>query len=176
MRNPRFHHINQRTGYLLATQVHTDGMGLHDSRLTINIDNQSRQVVTLAMYQTIRVVIGIVGNTNGLTHFQSRRKAGMPEFIVNPNVRERQHTHGNRAFLIVTHSDEIARISQYTHHITLIDTLVNLKDGTREYPRMKSPETLFLTPFKPNFFVHRLSLLSVRNRLSAPVASTLRRA
>ena len=37
---------------------------------------------------------------------------------------------GNRAFLIVTNSDKIARISQHTHYIALADAFVNLEDGT----------------------------------------------
>ena len=117
-------------GYLLATQVHTDGMGLHDSRLTIHVDYQARQVVALTMHQAVGVVIRVIGNTNGLTHLQGRRETRMPEFIVNLHVRERQHTDCNRALLVVTDSDEIARISQHTYHVALADTFVNLEDGT----------------------------------------------
>jgi hypothetical protein len=74
------------------------------------------------------------------------------------------HQHGNR----LTTGDVGNRY--------LFNALIHALDGTREDPRMKSSETLFLTPFKPNFFVHRLSLLSVRNRPSAPDVSTLRTA
>ena len=50
--------------------MHTDGMGLHDGSMAINVDDQPRQVVTFAMNEPVGIVVGIVGNTNGLTHLK----------------------------------------------------------------------------------------------------------
>ena len=161
---------------MFTTQVHTDGMGLHNSRLSIHINYQTRQIITLAMNQSIGIVVGIVGNTDGLTHLQSRRKARTPEFIINLNIWECQHTHGNRAFLIVTYSDKIARIRQHTNYITLSNTLVNLSDSTWEHPRMESFETLLLSFTQPYLLHHPFQHLSVHNRPSVPVATTHHRA
>ena len=145
MQNARFHHLSQHASYLFTTQVHSNTMSLHDSRLSIHVDNQTRQVITLTMYQSVGVILRIIGNAYSLTHLESRRQAGMPEFIVNQNIRERQHTHGNRSLLIVANSDKIARNGHYTHQLTLLDALIHTLDGTREHPWMESAQTLFLT-------------------------------
>ena len=57
-------------GNSLSTHMHTDAVGLHHCRLPINVDHESREHITLTMYQAIGVVVGIVGNTDGLTHLQ----------------------------------------------------------------------------------------------------------
>ena len=82
------------------------------------------------MNQSVGVIVGIVGNTNGLAHLKSRREAGVPEIIVNLHVRERQYADGNRAFLIVPNCDKIARIGHHTHYFALLDSLVNTGDST----------------------------------------------
>ena len=113
-------------------------------------------MIALTMNQAIGVVVRIVGNTNGLTHLQSRRKARMPEFIVNLHIRERQDTHSNRALLEMTNRDKIARIGNHTHDFTFFYTLVHALDSTREHPWMKTPKTLILTFTQLNLLVHPL--------------------
>ena len=65
------HYFYKLLGYLLATQVHTDAVCLHNRRAVVNIDNQSGQIVALAVNESISIVLWIIGNTDGLAHFQS---------------------------------------------------------------------------------------------------------
>jgi hypothetical protein len=62
----------------------------------------------------------------------------VPEGIVYFHIVEREHTHGDRALLIVTNSDETALFGYDTYHIALLDTLVKMMDSTRENPRMET--------------------------------------
>jgi hypothetical protein len=113
-------------------------MGLHDSCLSIHVDNQTGKIVTLAMNQSVGVIICIIGYTNSLTHGQSRQKTGMPEFIVNLHIRKRKDTNGNRPLLVMADSDEIACIGYHTNDFTFLNILVHPLDGTREHPGMKA--------------------------------------
>ena len=49
--------FNKRLTNLITIDMHSYRMGLHHSSVTITIDNQSRQIVTLAMYQSECVVV-----------------------------------------------------------------------------------------------------------------------
>ena len=51
--DPPLHYLFKRTCYLLTTEMHTDGVSLHDSRLTIHINDKARQIVALAVYQSV---------------------------------------------------------------------------------------------------------------------------
>ena len=48
----------QCSRYLVASDVHSHRMSLHDARCSIDIDYQSGQIVALAMYQTISGIDG----------------------------------------------------------------------------------------------------------------------
>ena len=61
------HHLDKLAGNGLAAEVHADAMGLHDSRLAIDIDDQSGQHIALAMHKAIGVVTGIIGQSDGLS-------------------------------------------------------------------------------------------------------------
>ena len=104
-------------------------MGLHDGRLAIDIDDESRQQVALAMHKTVGVVIRIVGNADGLAHFQRRTEARGPEAGIDGYIAKRQHTDGNRTGLIVSDSDEITLTGDHTYDIALTDAVVGMLNG-----------------------------------------------
>ena len=72
MLQPLSHHLHQLDGYLLATQVHTNAVGLHHGRLSVHVDDESGQVVALAVNQAVGVVRGRVGQPDGLAHAECR--------------------------------------------------------------------------------------------------------
>ena len=156
MRQSVLHYHCKRTGYLLAHQMHTNAMGLHDGCLAIDIDNQSRQVVALAVHQAVGVVLRVVGNADGTTHLKGRTKARLEEDIVNGHIVEGQYPDGDGALLIVAYGDEIARNGHYTNYFTLFYPLVHRLDGTGENPRMEPSEALFLTLAESYLLVHLL--------------------
>ena len=62
------HHAHQLSGNGFTAAVHTHAVGLHHGGFAIAVDHQSGQVVALAMHQSERVVVGIVGNEDILAH------------------------------------------------------------------------------------------------------------
>ncbi len=65
------HHLKQGLTNFIAADVHTHAMCLNDGRFAIAVDNETRQVIALTVNEAVGVVEGIVGNTDGLAHFQS---------------------------------------------------------------------------------------------------------
>ena len=124
------HHPDQLLSNLLTTEVHADAMGLHDGGFTIDIDNESWQVITLTMNQTIGVIIGVIGNADGLAHLQGRSQTRSPELSIDCYIAERQYTYSDRTLLVMANSDEIAMIGDHTHDFALADTFVGTLDGT----------------------------------------------
>ena len=51
--------------------MHTNTMRLHHGRLSIAVNNQSGEVVSLTMHQTVSIVQWIVSDTNSLSHLKS---------------------------------------------------------------------------------------------------------
>ena len=123
------HHLHQLAGDGIATNVHTDAVGLHNGRLTIDIDDQSRQQVALAVHQTVGIVLRIVCKADGQSHLQGGGQPTAPERLVDGFVVKGEHPHGDGAHLIVSDSDEIAVTVDDTHHFALSDSLVGLLDG-----------------------------------------------
>ena len=120
-------------------------MSLHNSRGTIAIYDQSRQVVALTMHQSESVVMGIVGYAYALTHRESRSEALTPKSIINNDILKREHPHGNRAYLPMPHSNEVAGAGDDTHRLTFGNAVIDMTDCSGEYPRMKSEERLFFS-------------------------------
>ena len=52
------HNADQLSSYLLAAQVHTNAVSLHDSCLAIDVDDESRQQVALAVNQSVGIAHG----------------------------------------------------------------------------------------------------------------------
>ncbi len=141
---PSLGNIHQGTCDIEAIQVHTNAMSLHDSRLAVAIDDESRQVVALTMNQT-EGRVGIMAD--GYAHLQGRTKTLFPESIVDSYIRKREHTDGNGACLSMTNSDEIAVFRQHSDLFAFFNAIIGTLNGTREHPRMKTPKRLFLSTF-----------------------------
>ena len=65
---------------------------------------------------------------------------------------EREYADGYRTVLEMSDSDEIAVSCEDIHHVAFFDSLVHLGNGTREYPRVESLQTLLLASFKIYLF------------------------
>ena len=137
-------HLDERLAYLIAKDVHSYRVGLHHGCIAIAVDDESRQVVALAMHQSERVVVGTAYESDGLAHLPCRSQARGPELSVNLNVAEREHTHGDATYLEHSDSNEIARGCDDTHKFAFLHAFVHIGYGSGEYPRMKALQTLFL--------------------------------
>ena len=82
------HHGNELFGYLFAAEVHPDAMCLHDSGFSVDINNESGQMVTFAMDEAVGVVCGRIGQLDGLSQVECRLQARCPELVVDGNIAE----------------------------------------------------------------------------------------
>ena len=153
----------------MAVQVHADAVRLHHCRLTVDVDYQSRQQVALAVYQPVGVVLRTVGNADSLPHAQGRAKPLTPEVIADAiaadvrnvfsPVAELQHPHGNRPHLEMADGYGLPVSRQHQHRVALAQVIVYVVDSSREYPRMKPPQTL-LFPFLQIYLLHSPVIIS----------------
>ncbi len=102
------HHLLQGLGYLHTADVHTHAVSLHDGSSTIAVDNESWQVISLAMHQSIGIVVRIVGDTHSQSHpIADSSRAHQNSSSISTSL-ERKHTHGDRTDLIMSYGDEVA--------------------------------------------------------------------
>ena len=125
--------------------VHTHTVCLHDGYTAIDVDDQTRKIISLAMYQTINGVMPWNIQRERQTHLSRLFESAKPEIFVNRFVIECQHTHGNTTYLPVTASHELALCGVNTDHITLAHLTIDMMHSTREHPGMKASQTLLLT-------------------------------
>ena len=102
-------HDTDKTGSnRLAAEMNAHAMSLHHGRQSIAVDDQSRQVVTLAMHQSVGIVLRVICNTQGQAHLKGRLQTRFPEIIVNLDIPKRKYTYRNGTYLIVSDSNKIA--------------------------------------------------------------------
>ena len=87
--------------------MHSNAVCLNNSSWTIDINYQSRQVITFAMYKPIHVVLLIVCDADADASIQSHLQTPLPERSIDGFVNERQHSHGNGTYLPMTNGNEI---------------------------------------------------------------------
>lgn len=121
--NSLAHHLDELGGNALALKMNADAMRLHDGCGPIDIDDESGDVVSLAMHEAIGVVGGIIDNADGASHGECRLQLAIPEGIVDLDIVERQHSDGNGAYLIMADGDELASGGHHSHHLALVNIL-----------------------------------------------------
>ena len=153
---PALHNLDKGRTNLHAADVHAYAMGLHDGSFAIAVDDQSRQVVALAMHKAIGVVVVAVGNAEAAPYLQSRGKPRLPKLMVDGDVAERQYPDRYGAYLVMAYGQERAVRSQHPYDVALGYSFITTQYGTREYPRMEPPERLLLASFQIYVSVHGL--------------------
>jgi len=88
--------------------VHTGGMCLHHGCAGIDVNHEPRQVVALAVYQTVSVVGGISGYADAAPHIVSYAEFTFPEAGIDSFVpAEAKYTDGNAADLEMSFGYEL---------------------------------------------------------------------
>ena len=77
----------------------------------------------------------------------------MPKLVVDVNVAERQHTHGNRPHLEMPYGDELTVVSEHFHDVAVGHIVVHPLQRAGEHPRMEAAQTVFLTFLQVNCLV-----------------------
>ena len=138
------HDVLQGLGHLLAHHVHAYAMSLHDGRGAIDIDDQPRQVVALAVDQSEGVVLRIVCHPHAPTGVQRHLYAAAPESVVDGFLNEREHAHGDAADLPMSYGDEFALGGEHTHEVSLGRLLFEVVNGPGEDPGMEAAQGFVL--------------------------------
>ena len=137
--------LHESLAYLMANEVHTHAVSLHNRGVAIAVDYETGEIVALAVNKTERIVVLTAYESDSLTHLPSRLQAREPELAVYLYVAKRQHANSDRTDLIHADSDEVALRGENAHDFAFFYALLNLRYGTREYPRMETLEAFLLT-------------------------------
>ena len=147
------HDLDEGIGDVMPADMHTHTMSLHDKGLTIAIDDQSWQVVTLAMHQPEGVVVSLANKSNSLSHLEGESEFFLPECQVDRLVVKREHPDSNRAHLEMADSDEIPLRGEYPYNVAIDGIVVIARYSARENPRMETEQALFFSPFQNYFLI-----------------------
>ena len=147
----------QGLGYGHARAVHAHRVALYDGHRPVYVDYESGQRVSLAVYQTIAVGIGCRRESERTPDVASDGYAAVPPCLIYGFAFEREDTHGDGAYLVVSARDELSRLCIYVDHFALFDLgLVGAYggDGAGEYPRMASQQRLLFSATKKYLCSH----------------------
>lgn len=72
------HDVDECPGDGFACFVHSYAMCLHDGCGAVTVDDESWEVVSLSVYETVGVVCGIVGNSYAYAHGEGLGEAVLP--------------------------------------------------------------------------------------------------
>ena len=152
--HPITHHLNKLLSNALALEMYAHAMSLHNGGRTIDVDDESRNIIALAMHETICVVGWIIDNTDGAAHKKCRLQLGIPKGIVDGDIVEREDSHCNGTYLIMTHGNEIASGGHDSYHLALVNIFWLMLDGAGKHPRMESLQTFLLAFLQIYLLIH----------------------
>ena len=148
------HNSFQGLGNLHATDMHTYAVGLHNGILSVDINDKARQVIALAMNQTVHIIICCACYAYALAHVESRREALLPKFSIYLLTLKGKDTNGDAAYLPMTKGYETALVIQHFDDITLGRFTLDMMHCTREDPWVKTLKTLLFALTKYNKLTH----------------------
>ena len=134
--------------------MHADAVCLHYRSRAIDVDDQTGQVVALAVNEAVDVITLPTGDSDSAAHIQGSGKAFLPECLVDALTFEGQDAYGNAAYLPMTNSKETSVGGKYLDDIAFLQwrTSLSMMDSAAEYPGMETPEAFLLTPAKNYLF------------------------
>ena len=145
-------------------QVHPYRVRLNNGGLAVDIHYQSGQPVTLAVNETIRVVV-LANQTYTPAHDIRSGYTLLPEVLGQTVHTERQQTYGYRAYLPVTDTQHLTvgahhanQLALVRHRRTMIGIQRNTRYSTAEHPRMKAENRLLLMRLESDYG-HKICIL-----------------
>ena len=118
--------------------MHTYAVGLHDGCVAVDVDDEAGEVVALAVYKTVGVVVVARRDACALTEVVGGGDAAVPEGLVDGLVIEGEDAHGDAAHLHVTACDELMVVCVHCHHVALLGFALDALDGARENPGVEA--------------------------------------
>ena len=152
--DPVAHHNDELRGYTVTFNMYAHAMRLHYGSLAIDIDDKSRHVVALAVYEAVCVVVRVIHDADGATHVEGRLEFAVPEVVVDLFIVEREHSHGYRPNLKMSDGYKFASGSHYSHNLSFINILRLMLYCPREHPRMESLQAFLLAFLQIYLLIH----------------------
>ena len=138
------HCFYYRLSYLFTMVVHTHRVRLYHSRIRIHIHNQSRQKITLTMYQTIGIIL-LRHQSQTLSHTIGCGYACFPKVLRQFPYSKLQYTHSYRTYLIMAYTQCLSFTIHHFHYLTLLWLsmwIIGIKlytaNSSREHPWVKT--------------------------------------
>ena len=154
----------------MASVVHTGTVSLHNGSVAIYVNDETGQVIALAMYEAIGVVIVAILKTNASTHIVGHTQTLYIERFVDLDRRKRQDAHCYATNLVVSHTHKVALPIFYGNDITLYRLTVNTLYGTRKHPWVKTTERVFLSGLEYKSACYHCSTLLLKEKFHNIIA------
>ena len=123
------HYGFQRLGNRFPVGVHTHRVRLHHGSVAIDVNNQSWQIVPLAMHKAIGVVV-LTRHTDAISHVLCNGKFPLVETLVNLFILKRQHPYHDAAYLVMSSRDVFVFARVHRHCLSLYGLLAHVVDGS----------------------------------------------
>ena len=94
-------------------------MSLHHAYAIIEVDDESGEIVTLAMHETVAVCRRVACKSACHPHLICTGKHGLPEIRTKRRIVEAQYADSNRADLIMSICKNVSVRSMHRHKIAL---------------------------------------------------------
>ena len=137
----------------LATTVHADGVRLHDGRIGIDVDDESRQEITFTMDEPVGVVVGS-DESQRLPYGIGGANTLMPEIGGQAVDAKRQDANGDRADLPMADTQQLVGRGAHLDEVALLGLTVwvvpierDTCNSPAEDPRMASEQRFFFMRF-----------------------------
>ena len=132
------HYFRQGFGDTHAVYMHSCRVRLHDGSPGIDVDDQSGQIVSLTVHETIGVIGGIDCDTDSTTHIIGDLQFTFPEIVVDGFLTERKHTYGDTSDLKMSFGYKFLLRSVYFYNFTFFGFSIETSDCSGENPGVKS--------------------------------------
>ena len=115
------HHILEALCNIGPAHVHAYAVGLHHRSLSIYVYHQPRQAISFAMHESVCIVLRVVRHPDSYSQSECRLQLSLPKCRIYRVVIERQHPHGDRADLVVSHCNELTFVGKNPYRLALLD-------------------------------------------------------
>ena len=161
----------QRLGDLHPRVVHARRVALDDGDRAVDVDDEARQRVALAVDQAITGRRGVVREVERAAHVVGDGDPEVPPRLVDLLALEREHAHGDRPHLVVAQGHEFALpgVDLDERPFGEIGLLLGFDviNGARENPRVAAQKRFLLAFAQVNLRYHlRIGFFGVRSSCS----------
>lgn len=147
------HDFEQGFGYGFALEVHSYGMELGDCHSGVDVDDESRQVVSFAVNEAVYVVVRVANQPDGTAQGVGLGDAFFPEVVIYFFFFESEDAYGNGADLVVPRGEVLVLGVVYFYEVAFLYAAFDAGYRSGEYPGVVAKEGAVFSRFEC-YFVH----------------------